>query len=312
MKYRLILLFIMIFCGTFRQSTAQSFQNAQKHPCLKCHANQSYTFHNDLTGKEDKRLMNPYYILDTVAIAQGNHKSFDCTDCHSAEYATYPHLATLKLAPMNSCLDCHGGDATYATFKFEKIQEEFKKSIHYKAYGDNFTCSKCHSQHTYKTMARTSNNVLDIVAYDNQMCLSCHNNMKKYKMVSGHDNPQLVAVHSWLPNQELHFNHVRCIECHTAVDDSLMVSHDILPKDKAVRKCDECHSANSKLKASLYKYRNLQKRAENKGIDAVLSNESYIIGTHQIPILKLLSIIIFVSILIGIVTHSIFRILKKK
>ena len=312
MKYRLILLFLIIYCVTFRQSVAQSYQNAEKHQCLKCHSNQSYTFHNDLTGKEDKRLMNPYYILDTIAIRQANHKGFDCTDCHSAEYAAYPHKSTLKLEPMNSCLDCHGGDATYATFKFETIQSEFKKSIHYQVFGDNFTCSKCHSQHTYKTMARTSSNVLDIVSYDNKMCLSCHNDMKRYKLVSGHDNPQLVQVHSWLPNQELHFSHVRCIECHTAVDDSLMVSHDILSKDKALRKCVECHSANSRLKASLYKYQNLQKRAENGSINTVLSNESYVIGSHQIPLLKLVSIIIFLLVLVGIVIHSFFRILKKK
>ncbi len=312
MNNRLILLFLLIFCGSTKLLEAQSYQNAEKHPCLKCHANQSYSFHNDVTGKENKRLMNPYYILDTVAISTGVHKGIDCTDCHSSEYSTYPHKSTLKLEPMNSCLDCHGGDASFASYKFEKIQEEFKKSIHYQKYGDNFTCSKCHNQHTYRPMARNSSNVLEIVDYSNKMCLSCHNDMKRYKMVSGHDNPQLVQVHSWLPNQELHFSHVRCIECHTEVVDSLMVSHNILSKDKAVRKCDECHSANSMLKASLYKYRNLQKRAENGSINTVLSNESYVIGTQQDSILKLLSIIIFIATLTGIVIHSIFRILKKK
>ena len=32
--------------------------------------------------------------------------------------------------------------------------------------------------------------------------------------------PQIVQIHSWLPNQDLHFKHVRCIECHTEVIDS--------------------------------------------------------------------------------------------
>jgi NAD-dependent SIR2 family protein deacetylase len=133
--------------------------------------------------------------------------------------------------------------------------------------------------------------------------------MKKYQMVSGHENPKLVQVHEWLPNQELHFKHVRCIECHTQVTDSLMVSHDILSKENATRKCVECHSANSKMKASLYKYQNLQKRGEN---GAFVAAESYIIGSHQIPILKTISIIVFLLALSGILIHGIFRIIKKK
>jgi hypothetical protein len=311
MKYRFVLLILFIFSCTSRDLQAQSYQNAQHHKCLKCHSNQSYSFQNSVTGKEVKRLMNPYYILDTVAISEGVHKSFDCTDCHSPEYQTYPHLANLKLEPLSTCLDCHGGDASFAKYKFEEIQAEFKKSVHYKVYGENFTCTKCHSQHTYVATARNSSNVLDIVDYNNKMCLSCHNDMKKYKMVSGHDNPKLVEVHDWLPNQELHFKHVRCIECHTEVVDSLMVSHNIMSKDKALKKCVECHSADSRLKASLYKYENLQKRTESGSIIKVLSNTSYTIGSHQSPILKLLSILIFLSTLTGIIIHSIFRIFKK-
>jgi len=312
MKYTsVILISIYLFC-TSASIQAQSYKNAQHHQCLKCHSNQSYSFQNTVKNKIEKRLMNPYFIIDTIALTNGVHKSFDCTDCHSSEYSTYPHGSNLKLQPLSTCLDCHGGDASFATYHFERIDEEFKKSVHYKVYGENFTCTKCHSQHTYKATARTSSDVLEIVDYSNKMCLSCHNDMKKYKMVSGHDNPKLIQVHEWLPNQELHFAHVRCIECHTEVADSLMVSHNILPKDKALKKCVECHSANSRLKASLYKYQNLQKRSENGTLNTVLANESYIIGSHQSPFLKLASILIFILALAGILIHGIFRILKKK
>ena len=256
MKYSsTILILIFLFCAS-SYSNAESYQDAQHHACLKCHSNQSYSFNNTVTGKVAKKLMNPNFILDTVAICAGVHKGLDCTDCHSPEYQTYPHQANLKLEPLSTCLDCHGGDASFATYQFEKIQSEVKKSVHFQVYGDNFTCTKCHNLHTYVATARNSSNVLEIVDYSNKMCLSCHNDMKKYKMVSGHDNPNLVEVHDWLPNQGLHFQHVRCIECHTEVVDSLMVSHNILKKDKAVRKCVQCHSANSRLKASLYKYEN--------------------------------------------------------
>lgn len=309
MKYQFIsLLFIFFFCASVHSMA----QGAQEHACFKCHSNQSYSFNNEVTGQMQKRLMNPYYILDTVAVSMGVHKGFDCTDCHSSEYQTYPHQANLKLEPLSTCLDCHGGDESFASYKFEQIQEEFNKSVHSQAYGDNFTCATCHDPHTYSPTARTSSDVMEIVDYSNRMCLSCHNDMKQYKLVSGHDNPLLVEVHEWLPNQALHFQHVRCIECHTQVVDSLMVSHNILKKEQAVKKCAECHSANSRLKASLYKYENLQKRAEVGGVNVILANSSYIIGTHQSPFLKLLSLIIFITALVGIAIHSIFRILKKK
>ncbi len=311
MRNRFLILNILLSI-TYGYVHAQSYyDNAQHHQCLKCHSNQSYTFHNDLMDTEMRRLMNPYYILDTVAIKSGVHHAFDCTDCHSYEYATYPHVASLKLEPMNTCLDCHGGDEAFATYQFERINEEFQKSVHYQVYGEGFSCSKCHSQHTYMATARTSSDVLQIVDYSNKMCLSCHNDMKKYQMVAGHENPKLVQVHGWLPNQELHFSHVRCIECHTLVSDSLMVSHNILPKEQALRNCVECHTADSRLKASLYKYQNIQARSGKGILGNVIANESYVIGTQQVPLLKLLSYIIFILTLIGILVHGIFRIIKK-
>ena len=255
--------------------------------------------------------MNPYYILDTVALTAGVHKGFDCVDCHSAEYQTYPHQANLKLQPLSTCLDCHGGDASFASYQFEKIQDEFKKSVHFQVYGENFTCTKCHSQHTYKATARNSSDVMEIVDFDNKMCLSCHNDMKKYKLVSGHDNPKLVKVHDWLPNPEHHFSHVRCIECHTEVVEGLMVSHNIMRKENAVKNCVQCHSSNSRLKASLYKYQNLQKRNEKGIVGSILSNSTYTIGSNQSPFLKLLSILIFLATLSGIIIHTFIRIFKK-
>ncbi len=310
MKFRSVLILLSIFCLPGK-SDAQYYQDSKHHKCLRCHSEQTYSYHNDLMDREEKRLMNPYYILDTLALVNGVHKNFDCTDCHSYEYETYPHASNLKLEPLMTCLDCHGGDESFASYQFDKIDEEVQKSIHHQVYGENFTCSKCHSQHTYAATARTSTNVLEIVEYSNNMCLSCHNDMKRYDLVAGHANPKLVEVHNWLPNQELHFSHVRCIECHTEVIDSLMVSHNIQGKDKAVRLCVECHSTNSRLKASLYKYQNLQVRSDKGKALNLLTNKSYIIGTHQSPFLKTLSYVIFVLALIGIIIHATFRILKK-
>lgn len=307
MKYRLIILISAVFLCVIN---VNAYENPKQHMCLKCHSSQSFSFNNEVTGTVQKRLMNPYYVMDTLALNTGVHKNFDCTDCHSAEYETYPHLANLKLEPMSNCMDCHGGDESFASYKFETIQEEFQKSVHAQSHED-FTCSKCHNPHTYAATARNSADVLEIVEYNNQICLSCHNDMRRYSMVAGHENPKLVEVHDWLPNQELHFEHVRCIECHTQVVDSLMVSHNIMKKDQALKNCVECHSANSMLKASLYKYQNIQARAEKGGIGTLLSNPSYIIGTNQSPLLKVLSYIIFGATLAFVAIHSIFRSLNK-
>lgn len=279
--------------------------------CLKCHANQTYSFYNEWMDVDVKRMMNPFYIIDSTMMVAGVHGGFRCQDCHSPDYETYPHNAELKLEPLNTCIDCHGGDDTYADYQFDEIEEEFHKSVHYETSGESFTCSKCHNQHYYRATARTSSNVKEIVNYNNDMCLSCHDNLLKFQTVSASENPQLRQVHDWLPNQELHFQNVRCIECHTVVVDSLMVSHNIMPKENALKNCNECHSSNSLLKASLYKYQNIQARSEAGRIGALIQNEAYIIGANQNPLLKTLSFIIFGLVLGAIAIHWVFRMLKE-
>ncbi len=311
MNIRNFFTILLLFSSSLNLLAQSLYDDAKNHACLKCHASQIIKFQNEVTAKEQKKLMNPYYIIDTLGLKAGVHKSFDCTDCHSYDYSAYPHDGKLKLAPMSSCLDCHGGDPTYATYQFERIDVEFKKSVHFKVSGEDFTCGKCHNQHTYHPTARNSGDIMEIVSYSNSLCLSCHNDMNRYELVSGHENPKIVQIHDWLPNQELHFKHVRCIECHTEVADSLMVSHNILEKELAVRKCAECHNSDSRLKASLYKYTNLQNRNDSTSISSIFSNESYVIGAQQFPLLKRLSYLIIALTFAGIGVHLFFRYFKK-
>jgi len=90
-----------------------------------------------------------------------------------------------------------------------------------------------------------------------------------------------------------------------------MVSHNILPKEKALRLCVECHTANSLLNASLYKYKNLQARSGKGKVGIILSNKSYVIGAYQNEVLNLLSFLIFIAVITGVVVHVFFRIIKK-
>jgi hypothetical protein len=309
-NFQFFLTIILLICCTKIQAE-EKVTNPENDLCLKCHTHQTFTFHNSITNQEANRMMNPFYILDKDHLEVGVHAIFNCTDCHSSEYSTYPHKAELKLDPLATCLDCHGGDESYAVYQFEKIDEEFKKSIHFQKSGESFTCSKCHSQHYYNPKSRRSSEVTEIVAFSNEMCISCHRNNIKFQLVSDQLKPELSQIHEWLPNQELHFKHVRCIECHTEVVDSLAVSHNILPKEKALKKCYECHSKNSMLEASLYKYHNLKKRTEEKKINTIVSNKSYVIGAYQSTMLNNTITAIFFLILLGIAIHLIFRIVKK-
>jgi hypothetical protein len=144
------------------------------------------------------------------------------------------------------------------------------------------------------------------------MCLSCHDDVLKFQTVSTGESPQLKLVHDWLPNQELHFKNVRCIECHTVVVDSFMVSHNIMHKENALRDCNSCHATNSLLKASLYKYENLKARSGSGKIGALIQNEAYIIGANQNPMMRVLSFVIFGFTLLAIGVHWVFRIIKRK
>ncbi len=281
----------------------------ENNTCLKCHSAHSYSIYNEWTEQDQKRLMNPYYILDTMLLKAGVHHTFKCIDCHAYDYSTYPHNGDLKLEPMMTCIDCHGGDETYASYQFERIEEEFQKSIHFEKHSETFTCTKCHSQHYYKPTTRTSTNINEIVEFSNNMCLSCHNSNIDYQLISEETSPKLIEVHSWLPNQNLHFQRVRCIECHTEVHDTLLVSHHILPKAQATKNCIECHSTNSKLQASLYKYRNLVARSEDNNI---ISNEYYVIGAYRNKTLNYILLLILAGTLSGIIFHIACRTFRKK
>lgn len=302
--------FLLLFIATagFSQNDAESGRAL----CLKCHSQHDYSYNNPFTRQNEKRLMNPYNILDTALIAKGVHRKFKCTDCHSTDYEKWPHNGEAKLEPINTCLDCHGGDVTFARFHFEKIETEFHESVHYTISGDQFTCYKCHNPHYYRPMVRDSKNMLESVAYDNAMCLGCHSNKDKFGLLSDKGLYDVMDRHEFLPNHTAHFRNVRCIECHTKVNDSLLVAHRILPKDKAVKLCVECHSTNSLLMASLYRYQAKERRNQLGFINAAILNQSYVIGANRNLFLNIISLVIFGFVVAGIVIHSTLRKVKHK
>lgn len=287
------------------------YADENEETCLKCHGNATYEFYNDWIEGPEKRIMNPYYRISREDYYGSVHASFKCVDCHSPDYEVFPHDGFLRMEPAYTCLDCHEGDESTAHYRFEKIAEEHEKSIHFQGLGESFTCWKCHDPHNTKFFARNDNTIMKVVEHANEICHRCHSDYDRFQLFSENEHPPLQEVHHWLPNYNLHMKKVRCIECHVEVQDSLLVGHHIKPKEKAVKNCVECHSTNSLLMASLYKFNTIKGRSQKGFFNSVILNESYVIGANRNYYLNLISLVIFGLTLGVIAVHIYFRIKTK-
>jgi hypothetical protein len=285
---------------------------ADNERCLKCHGQGKYEYANENLGRQIKALMCSERIVNREEFYRSNHKSFSCTDCHSDQYTTFPHSGELRMEQKYNCIDCHGGDEKYARYHFEDIDSEYRQSTHFKLEQDGFSCWKCHNPHTYKINNRNTNDIKKTIVYDNNICLNCHADFNRFQLLTDRKEINILQTHQWLPNQTAHFKNVRCIECHTQTNENILVSHLIKPKKEAVRLCNECHSQNSILISSLYKFRSKEQRQNKSFINAVILNESYVIGANRNKNMNLLSLIVLLIILAVIAIHIIFRIKKSK
>ena len=312
MKRSIIGVFIVSFLITPFLIKSQNYEEARK--CLKCHGNLFYQYENDVTGRIDKKPMNPYYFIDSTRFYNYVHKEFACTDCHSTEYESFPHPGELIMEDHYMCLDCHGGDETFAKYNFEGIEEEYQKSVHYKMDQKGFNCWMCHDPHGYQVALREKSNILDVVAMSNKMCLDCHTDRFKFGRLTNKMPFDLIKTHSWLPNQALHFERVRCLECHTKAPKDILVSHNIMPKDSAVRNCVQCHSQHSLLMESLYSQRVQESRSKGGFLNSAILNESYVIGANRNVYLNIITVVLFALVVLGVGTHLVLRlfIVKKK
>jgi hypothetical protein len=211
---------------------------------------------------------------------------------------------------MYNCIDCHGNDEKFAQFNFEEIESEYQKSSHFKLEEEGFSCWKCHGPHDYKISIRNTSNLKETILYDNNICLRCHSHFDQFQLLSEKEEINILQKHEWLPNQETHFKSVRCIECHTMVNDTILVAHLIKPKVEAVKGCNECHSQNSLLMSSLYKFQSKEQRQDGF-LNGIILNQSYVIGANRNEYLNIISLLITGIVLIIIVVHIYFRVIRK-
>lgn len=279
--------------------------------CFKCHGQKTYEYINENLARKVKALMFSELIIDRDRFYKANHKSFSCTDCHPEGYLTFPHPGELRMEQYFNCIDCHGGDDMFTDFNFDIIEDEYRQSVHYKLEEEGFSCWKCHGPHDYKISIRNSINLKETILYDNTICLNCHSDFDRFQLLSEREEISILKTHDWLPNQASHFRSVRCIECHTEVNNNILVSHLVNHKDKAVKKCNECHSQNSMLMSSLYKFRSKEQR-KTGFLNGIILNESYVIGANRNQLLNNISFIIFGLLTVVIIIHIVFRIINKR
>jgi hypothetical protein len=278
--------------------------------CFKCHGQNKYEYTNETLGRQVKAMMYSEIIIDRNKFYESNHRSFSCTDCHSDEYTKFPHAGELRMEQAYNCIDCHGGDEKFAKYNFEEIEAEYQKSTHYKLDSEGFTCWNCHNPHEYKINIRNSSNIKEAILYDNNICLRCHSNFNQFQILSDREEINILQKHEWLPDQESHFKNVRCIECHSELNDTILVSHMINPVEMAVKRCNECHSKNSLLMSSLYKFESKEQRKDGF-LNGIMLNQSYVIGANRNRYLNILSLVMFGVVLIIIGGHIYFRLTKK-
>jgi len=288
---------------------APSYQDNEY--CLKCHASSYFTLSDSVSGLTRRQPMSSNYNIPKHKFYNSVHRSFGCTDCHSAEYKNFPHATALRFETAFACIDCHGGDENFAKYHFEEIDAEYSKSVHAQLENGEFTCWKCHDPHAYVPLARRDSLTTNFVVESNKMCLECHGDWDKFHLLSDRELTGVIKKHDWLPNQSLHFKSVRCIECHSARNDSILISHNILPKDSAVSDCVTCHSSNSLLMGTLYKFRTIESRKSFGFVNSVIiENNSYVIGANHSKLMNLAGILIILLTIVAIGVHTIFRIRK--
>ena len=323
-KYRIICMVIIFIITSFYAFTnslpgfpatavilpdtlSEKFPNyADNEVCFTCHNLARYEFQNPETGKHIHRLMPMDKILSREVYYSSVHQNFSCTDCHSYDFNTFPHPAELIFEEHPACIDCHGGDESFAKYNFDEIEIEYRKSVHYGHKDAGFSCWKCHDPHGYVPTVRRSEDIREIVRFANDMCLSCHTNFDQYQLLTDHQELDIIQTHEWLPNQALHFAKVRCIECHTRINDTILVAHELLPKSEAVQRCTECHSQNSILMGTLYKFKSKEQR-KSGFFNGIIINEYDVIGANRNEYLNILSFVILAGTLFAIAIHLIFR-----
>lgn len=265
--------------------------------CFACHTEAALQ-HPPQPGMDLKKLRQN--LLDPTVFQGSDHGRLACTKCHNDGYDDFPHAPDAK-DNTSTCEDCHSKQAM-------TIEKEFAKSVHAKHMADTFTCTNCHNPH----LMRVAKNLVDakkIVAQDNRVCLGCHDSDETFAKFAPEkkSRPLIDDIHAWLPNTRLHWQSVRCIECHTPPSTTGMVSHEIFDKTKAERKCVTCHTVNTALQVRLYRYMASDEAHQYGFLNSAILGKSYVIGATRNAVVDVIVIALAALTLGGVLLHGLLR-----
>jgi len=280
---RISVVVLVIACTGERALAADSITNAA---CQECHA--------DVAKLEPKKRVDPTsLVVDGAAFAHSEHHHMVCVDCHVDMTKTLPHP---EVKP-RVCLDCHhGDDSKTGGVSFGAIARDFAASVHVDRTKGAFSCTQCHDPHKM-TRSITEQG---LEGY-NRMCLRCHASAKEFQRLVAKPPSDLEKAHSWLPNREMHWRQVRCVDCHSSYDP--LSYHLILPKEKAVKKCEACHSANTVLSLKLYAYKRDTELAKVGFLNGAIVNDAYVVGATRMVLVDRIVMILGALMFTGIAGH---------
>ena len=273
----------------------------ENRPCLRCHGMPGLAERDANSGA----LVN--YHVDADALAASSHNEMACNECHGSGFKIWPHAAETKMET-RQCADCHIENSKFDRRKFEKIEREFNRSVHFQLQPETFDCFACHDPHTLQRLTNKTVDLGALVTLNNGVCIDCHPKENQVSPMSGKPIQGLNESHRWLPNAGLHWDAVRCIECHSPEGrDGKEVSHIILGKDHAERECIACHAKEAPLLNKLYKHRVLEERQTAGFLNSAVLNDAYIIGMTRNQPLDRAGLLLVGLTFFGVLGHGLGR-----
>jgi len=272
---------------------------ARDAECLICHA-----------GTGDPRAPK----LDVAGYHASVHALHGCISCHGD--VEEPSIAHDKededLRPVD-CAHCHLDERIAAELAERpraqpgrrqvdvvRIIHEFEGSVH-STKTERFTCARCHNPHRIR-FGMTPDESLE----HNRACLRCHASEPEFRAFVNRAPPDLDAAHDWLPNRDLHWRVVRCVDCHTR-SEGVVGSHRILPKAQALSRCESCHGEASVLKFKTYRYQRGVEQSESGFMNSAILNDAYVIGATRNQFLDWIGMSVAALTFLGILGHAALR-----
>lgn len=273
--------------------------------CLACHSEDGLK-NPPRQGMDLAKLRSLQH--DPAVFNGSNHGLMECKQCHGSGYNEFPHAENAR-ENLSPCEECHA-------VKVLRVEKQFNASVHARNLKDKFTCTTCHDPHA-DVIASKLIDPHKIVMQDNRVCLDCHDSDMKFAEFAPDDRqtsakkrrPDIDTIHEWLPNTRLHWQAVRCIDCHTPMGKAL--SHEIVGKEKAERNCLSCHSADSSLKSRLYRHLVKEEQERLGFANSIILAKSYVLGATRHPLLDMLVLAAFGLMIAGLLVHGIGRIVSR-